>query len=595
MMVGETYEKPLFELPLLSITNDPRDTRRGRCVMCTNLDIFTDEARALPYYNQESGDSSSTTSQKQRFQLAHWLPGSTNVWRIFSLGVISGTGKAEVLMKDLFTGGSSDLGDASWLTPANNQSSAGATSFNLFLYYKKTGLIYGARAGTAIFAFDPGAGAAWADTTHSLSYTNIAQGIVHSQDDIAYIPYDNKIASNNNGVWTDAALTLPAQYYITSICEKGAFIAITAAPLSGIGISRVFIWDRNSSLATVTDSVSCGEGIAQVIEEIEGYLISISYENTSTRNKYRTTFRVYTTFGMKKFFQITTSSVPLLTLHKQKADDRIYFQMTATIDGINRDGIWSIYHLGSGSFGVAHEQTTFNDTVFTTNTLQKGFFIVGDYRFISYVDDSGNYQLSKTNDQANYPTSIIETTVKNNGDPSLLEKLIGITCTTQPLPSGGKVIARYKKDSDTKWTQIFSNSTLNSMHHSANCIEDLTPGGDVVTMTIASPAVITLAAHGLIAGDTIKITTTGALPTGITAGTTYYVISAGLATNTFEISATSGGSAINTSGSQSGTHTMTRAKNFNEGQEYHFRLEYSGGAVPTGASYKSEIVGKRTY
>jgi len=52
-------------------------------------------------------------------------------------------------------------------------------------------------------------------------------------------------------------------------------------------------------------------------------------------------------------------------------------------------------------------------------------------------------------------------------------------------------------------------------------------------------------------------TTTGALPTGITAGTTYYVIAAGLTANAFEVSATRGGSAVNTSGSQSGTHTAT--------------------------------------
>jgi hypothetical protein len=77
-----------------------------------------------------------------------------------------------------------------------------------------------------------------------------------------------------------------------------------------------------------------------------------------------------------------------------------------------------------------------------------------------------------------------------------------------------------------------------------------------VTMTIASPCVITYAAnHGLAVGDTIVLRTTGALPTGLTAGTTYYVVSTPLAT-TITISATAGGSAINTSGSQSGTHTV---------------------------------------
>lgn len=83
--------------------------------------------------------------------------------------------------------------------------------------------------------------------------------------------------------------------------------------------------------------------------------------------------------------------------------------------------------------------------------------------------------------------------------------------------------------------------------------------GATVTMTIASPCVVTWivdgipAAHGLPNGSSLTLSTTGALPTGLTAGTTYYVV--GAATNTFNLAATLGGTAINTSGSQSGVHT----------------------------------------
>lgn len=87
------------------------------------------------------------------------------------------------------------------------------------------------------------------------------------------------------------------------------------------------------------------------------------------------------------------------------------------------------------------------------------------------------------------------------------------------------------------------------------------------TITIASPAVITLASHGLIAGDTVTFSTSGSLPTGISAATTYYVISAGLTSSTFEIALTSGGTAINTTGSQSGTHTLTRTTPFFVGND----------------------------
>lgn len=76
-----------------------------------------------------------------------------------------------------------------------------------------------------------------------------------------------------------------------------------------------------------------------------------------------------------------------------------------------------------------------------------------------------------------------------------------------------------------------------------------------VTMTIAAPCVVTWTGHTLANGDRVILTTTGALATGLTAGTTYYVVNQ--ATNTFQLAATSGGAAITTTGTQSGTHTAT--------------------------------------
>lgn len=74
------------------------------------------------------------------------------------------------------------------------------------------------------------------------------------------------------------------------------------------------------------------------------------------------------------------------------------------------------------------------------------------------------------------------------------------------------------------------------------------------TVSIASPAVVSFAAHGLAANGTVAFATTGALPTGLAANTVYYVRNP--SADAFELAATSGGASINTSGSQSGTHTL---------------------------------------
>lgn len=82
----------------------------------------------------------------------------------------------------------------------------------------------------------------------------------------------------------------------------------------------------------------------------------------------------------------------------------------------------------------------------------------------------------------------------------------------------------------------------------------------VVTISNASPGVISGAPAAVQIGWPITFTTTGALPTGLSVGTTYYVISAGFVSGTtLEVAATPNGAAINTSSAGSGVHTIVAA------------------------------------
>ena len=75
-----------------------------------------------------------------------------------------------------------------------------------------------------------------------------------------------------------------------------------------------------------------------------------------------------------------------------------------------------------------------------------------------------------------------------------------------------------------------------------------------VSLSIASPCVMTSTVT-LVDKTPITFTTTGALPTGLLPGVTYYVKY--VTATTYNLAATSGGSAINTSGSQSGTQAIS--------------------------------------
>lgn len=78
------------------------------------------------------------------------------------------------------------------------------------------------------------------------------------------------------------------------------------------------------------------------------------------------------------------------------------------------------------------------------------------------------------------------------------------------------------------------------------------------TVTIASPGVFTKSSHGFLGGERIRLSTTGALPTGLATGTDYFVVY--VDSSTFQLSSTLGGSSINTSGSQSGTHSYLQSR-----------------------------------
>lgn len=80
------------------------------------------------------------------------------------------------------------------------------------------------------------------------------------------------------------------------------------------------------------------------------------------------------------------------------------------------------------------------------------------------------------------------------------------------------------------------------------------------TVTVATPAVVTKTAHGFTGGERLRLTTTGTLPTGLSLLTDYFVFY--IDANTFRLQTMSdilAGTFVNTSGTQSGTHSYQQS------------------------------------
>jgi hypothetical protein len=136
----------------------------------------------------------------------------------------------------------------------------------------------------------------------------------------------------------------------------------------------------------------------------------------------------------------------------------------------------STYHLGIWVFGRKNIDSNFalavdfvEEAVASGNFFINSFGVAGDYWFINH---STGGKVTSTDNSANYTyTSIWESQIFNGGDIASYKDLVDVTVGTVPLPTAGQVVLKYRTDSQTSYTTIFTNTTDNSISHTANNIE----------------------------------------------------------------------------------------------------------------------------
>lgn len=460
------------------MTADKRDQTSGTVKMVKNFDLLTTPHSLTPHHSQITADSAPDTNRIKNFLYYTPIGGNVALW---GLGGADGSPFGTIYYK-------TDLTSTTWSQTANNTITHRLVN-NVFVEYHD--FFYGIQGGSApgkVWMYDPtGAVAMNQDAaTGAISTTTsiadrVANGIVHSKDDVLYLACNNVIASNNNGAWTNAALTLPSKYYIATMCEYGNYLVIGCAPYNG-GKSVVYLWDRNSSLTTLSDSIDFGVGQLQIIEQVEGELIGISvrqdvFSNLSTRF----VFRRYSGATAKVFRELVASSYTgLQLLYGQKFNaNRLYFLAGIEIEGTVHNGIWGVGKNEKGNWVVWFDTLPNNDTAITTSGLA-GFTKIGDYACISYCSSPNGqapspdanlygagygtgYSLTMTDSTSTAYTgsSIIETVINPDMpqvDIPLKKQLMAIEVTYDPLPSGGQVILKIKADG-VGWTTVYTETT----------------------------------------------------------------------------------------------------------------------------------------
>lgn len=439
-----------------------------------HFDIYSDPSRLIPYRSTEAEADGTSAASLGTYDLRHFTLGKDG--KMYALGVK--TTFPQIMQKtDPTTGtwaeSTTAIGNAVRITGAFIEWAgafwmfSGTTNVSKYVIATNTFTNVVATIGTI---------------------TTVAQPVI-GPDDNMYMFYNNKVVKvSSAGAVTDNYLAnLPSDMRITSACRWGSYIIITmaygtSATASPTGVSKAFVWDMVTT-TTVNDVIDLGEGAALVCGNIEGRVVFVS-------NKYLETPSGLTSLALGQGSMVVrmwgganaqvqrevvaTQSVTLGRFIRDVVvkDNKMYW--VASVPFGASTSTESTYHLGIWAFGRKDVNSNFalsldyvEEGVDTSNYKINSFGAAGSYWFINH---GASGLVNKTDDTANYTfTSIYETDIFWGGKDT--NKIIGISVTTEPLPTAGSITVKYKKDEETSFTTIYTDGTDDSLRYSALNVE----------------------------------------------------------------------------------------------------------------------------
>jgi len=446
------------------ISNDLRVKDGSKFALTKHFDAFTYPNKLVPHRSTEADE---TKDYKiENFVYARLTSGGNTVYRLYGLGKVSGQAYAQIYVYDIdtaFTGGWGALADA------KSKSAVGNRSNKIFFYYKD--YIY-VSSNSVIQRFHTTGVDDYNDNYKAVDLGN-CQPVHHQSDDCAYFFTANAVHRLNDttfdGGGTTAVLQLPTNLVINSACQYGDYLAIGCTSLGDSDkYSVIFLWDRDSSLTTLSERIDLGRGALMHLANLNGRLMAvINYFLDSTNvsaGKAKLLIRQISgqyAITVNELNSDTAVSTP--STSKFIKDNKLYFPLKATLNGDTRYGIWALDSLGRLSLDFIEEE------VGTGNYVN--IYSTGNIWWIAHSNDGS---VNRTDNSESYTnTSIYESLIFNGGDSRLTKKLIGVEVMFEPLPANGQVVLKYRKDADLdgSWTTIFTYTTDDELSHGAINIE----------------------------------------------------------------------------------------------------------------------------
>lgn len=315
-------------------------------------------------------------------------------------------------------------------------------------------------------------------------------------------------------------------------CTSGTFtVTLPAAATAGAGKEYVI---KNSGTGVITVVVSGGG----LIDAVTSKILSMQYATIVVTSD-GTNWKIRNAYSIPPCPHASVSSNVTQSAIATNVSYPLLFE--------NNDALSGIYRCGGTFSGALASPTTLTCVAPTTTSLcrgtpirfsalsdvTKGVALATTYYATNIASDNTTFQLSSTIALARAGTADINLSAVVTGTFYCISRLY--------MPETG--------------SYLLSLSALIDATNAVASIMDVwfvRGTTNAVTITNANPGVVTLANHGMIAGDEFTFSSTGSC-SGITMGNRYYVIATDLSANTFKFSATSGGLGVNTTGTQTGT------------------------------------------
>jgi len=349
---------------------------------------------------------------------------------------------------------------SAWATLGNSDHGY-AVDYRVFMEYKD--FLFTANQSRYLGRHKRDGTAGGSDTYWDLTaYTNICNPIVHPKDDIMYVGFDNKIGINNNGSTSIITTLIPSSLKITSLSWYGDYLAIACSPVSASGVgnasmrSTVYLWNRDTSLATLTESIDFGTGEIGILNNLDNVLIAVMQLGGSSANVLdRDAIQVKGYAGGAPFLIRELSTIRETTTHpyaqvNPRVDfiyrGRMYFSVSL-VGGSSSPEVYGLFSLGrskaTGEYAVTVERSASASVIAAA--------AAGDF-FATVEGTVGTVKTSTSSTSltsAFTTTSLYESLVNpgmSTGDQPRLKRLISITVTYERLIASRTVSLEYKVD-----------------------------------------------------------------------------------------------------------------------------------------------------